>query len=315
MGVTVRGIEVSFGTLHKFWIKVHRGEAEQCWPWMGKWWRGRRPCFQFGAITLPPQSFVWELFVGPVNSRKDVIREKCGTLGCCNPLHLYVGRKCSHKAVETTADRFNRMYRVAESGCWEWIGPKDANGYGLVRDSEKKKLVKASRVSLTLAGRDPGELYACHTCNNRSCVNPDHLYPGTPKQNSEDMVRSGRHRKGEDHPCSKLSDAVVSQLRADFGAGKDTITAAAKRLGVARSSILNAVTGKTYRHLSTPPVPISNLNRGRRFIDGEDLCRLIVELRRPGVCVKEVARAWGANYRTIYGIYRRYVSCAARGGK
>lgn len=80
------------------------------------------------------------------------------------------------------------------SGCWLWTGTIIEKGYG--RLCVNGKTVLATHVSLELDGRPrPGAQFcALHTCDNPSCVNPEHLYWGTIQDNSNDMVARGRSR-------------------------------------------------------------------------------------------------------------------------
>ena len=76
-------------------------------------------------------------------------------------------------------------------GCWEWQGGKTGSGYGAHWNGSK--LVGAHRYSYELKyGPMPKELFACHKCDNPGCVNPDHIFPGTPKENMHDMQAKGR---------------------------------------------------------------------------------------------------------------------------
>lgn len=75
--------------------------------------------------------------------------------------------------------------------CWEWVGTKNADGYGLLIWDGKQYL--AHRVSYELHRRPvPEGLFICHTCDNPSCVNPAHLYAGTHQDNMDDKVARGR---------------------------------------------------------------------------------------------------------------------------
>ena len=76
-------------------------------------------------------------------------------------------------------------------GCWVWNGATDGDGYGCF--SYAGKSYRAHRIALELDGRPPGEMFACHHCDNPSCVNPDHLFVGTNKDNMVDMVAKGRN--------------------------------------------------------------------------------------------------------------------------
>lgn len=74
--------------------------------------------------------------------------------------------------------------------CWEWVGAITSRGYGAI--GYKKKIMQAHRLSLIFVGRDPGELHVLHKCDNKKCVNPQHLFVGTHNDNMRDMAAKGR---------------------------------------------------------------------------------------------------------------------------
>lgn len=136
--------------------------------------------------------------------------------------------------------------RVVESlsGCWEWTGAKTRAGYGVF--SIRGKLVYAHRYSYEeTIGQIPSGLCVCHRCDNRACVNPDHLFLGTIRENAHDAMVKGRVRHGRNHPNAKLDEHGVGEIRSRLVRGENQ-AAIARSYGVTASNISHIKRGATW---------------------------------------------------------------------
>lgn len=96
--------------------------------------------------------------------------------------------------------------------CWPWTAGSNSDGYGTVSINGEVRM--AHRVSYTLEHSAPGDQWVLHTCDNPSCVNPNHLYLGSPSDNLQDAWdRDRREADGEANPNSKLTELEVLDIR------------------------------------------------------------------------------------------------------
>lgn len=160
---------------------------------------------------------------------------KCSVFGCDYEGRVYAGMCSRHMSRQRRhgspyaegggakrippLDRFWRQVRFAVGGCMEWTGVLDIGGYGhfRMRVADKSKKL-AHRASWELhVGPITDGLLVLHRCDNPACVNPDHLFLGTQKDNVDDMVAKGRHgltgAKGVRNAQSKLTDGAVRLIR------------------------------------------------------------------------------------------------------
>jgi hypothetical protein len=114
---------------------------------------------------------------------------------------------------QSIEDRFND--KVDRSGdCWKWQAAKTQRGYGRFRFPWGHQL--AHRFSYELAnGPIPEDMFVCHSCDNPSCVNPDHLFLGTHADNMVDMKAKKRQARGAGHGRAKLTADDVENIRAN----------------------------------------------------------------------------------------------------
>ena len=159
----------------------------------------------------------------------------------------FCSRTCAAKIVHNSdpVARFEENYiPEPNSGCWLWLGTLHHDGYGQIRINGK--LHRAHRLAYELfRGPIPDGLGMLHACDNRACVNPDHLYAGTNIENMRDMTSRGRALVGPRNHSSKLTADNVRIIR--FSALSHTELA--RIYGVSRPAIRNVRIGAAWGHV------------------------------------------------------------------
>lgn len=145
-----------------------------------------------------------------------------------------------------TEQRFHEKYiPVTETGCWLWTACTDRYGYG--KFGVGGRVVKAHRYSWELAnGPNPSCLHVCHKCDTPACVNPEHLFLGTPADNSADKVAKGRHAFGSRASSAKLTGADAVEIYLAEGPQK----LIADRYGIDPAMVSNIKRRKSWAHVT-----------------------------------------------------------------
>ena len=128
---------------------------------------------------------------------------------------------------------FIRLYdniKKEDDGCWLWLGQKTKAGYGQIKAF--KKIVSCHRLSYELNfGLIPTGLEVMHSCDIRSCINPDHLSIGTHADNMADMIKKGRKVLGKPNPRRGIEKSQSKQVIA-LGKPYGSINEAEREIGV-----------------------------------------------------------------------------------
>lgn len=150
------------------------------------------------------------------------------------------------RILATLADRLlDKVEYDTNGGCWLWRGTT-RSGYGLLVVDHRPK--GAHRLSYQeFRGAIPSGMFVCHRCDQPLCINPAHLWLGTPAENSADMATKGRvvPPRGEKNGRAKLSSGVVAKIRHRLASG-ETQRSVAKSLGLDPSTISDINTGRSW---------------------------------------------------------------------
>lgn len=197
------------------------------------------------------------------------------------------------RKIAPLVDRFWRfVHPEPNTGCWLWGGARAGKGYGVMGLGRSgSKLEGAHRVSYTLHCGPIGEgLHVLHRCDVPWCVNPDHLFLGTVRQNALDMVRKNRS------PKRRLTFSQAQEIaRSD-----EPNRVLARRFGVDECSVLDVRKRRTFREAAehiTPwrkivSGPPRDFNERRRITLPRDE---VIRLRLAGCTLKQIAARFGCS--------------------
>ena len=149
--------------------------------------------------------------------------------------------------------RFLARTQLMSTGCREWMGKRFRNGYGQVclsLEPKKRTYFLAHRLAWSIAFGDPGKLQVLHHCDNPPCVNIDHLFLGTAKDNANDMLSKGRGNpaKGERSGKAKLTADAVRAIRSAALSGA-THRSIADQYGVSTKQVTVIINNQQWTHV------------------------------------------------------------------
>lgn len=183
--------------------------------------------------------------------------------------------------------RFEKKFKKTR-GCWVWTGALAKNGYGQIGAGGKRgRVLYAHRVAYELyIGKVPDDSLVCHTCDNRQCVNPDHLFLGSYKDNMQDAVKKGRTARGE------RNGMRAQPHRRATGDRNGSRTHPEKR-----------PRGDDHYFRKNPELRRGSNNFNSKLT--EESVREILARFKKGECSKDLAETFGVSPATISGIVNR----------
>lgn len=139
---------------------------------------------------------------------------------------------------------FEKLAKDDATGCWNWLAAKTDVGYGMMSRGNGSNLpILAHRAAYEhFKGPIPPGVLVLHSCDNRRCVNPDHLHLGSPADNSREMAERNRSTRANKHPNRKLSADMIPLIR-DLSKEGVTYKVIAAMCGVTEQAIGSVVRG------------------------------------------------------------------------
>jgi hypothetical protein len=162
------------------------------------------------------------------------------------------------KLVNFTPEQLAKFWsRVKKTeSCWIWTGHKLVSGYGLISlNGIRGPTILAHRMSWEIHNGEPlGKRKACHHCDNPPCVNPEHIFAGSQRDNIMDMVRKKRQNfennvRGERCHLSKLKEQQVIEIRNSIPSSGRGSARIARKYGVSRDLIRLILRRKIWTHI------------------------------------------------------------------
>lgn len=135
-----------------------------------------------------------------------------------------------------------------DTGCWEWQGACSSSGYGHISMMGKSLMVHKLSYKL-FKGNIYKPKFVCHTCDNKKCFNPEHLFLGTAKENYDDMVKKGRARfqkKRLNYPGIKLTKDKVLEIKSLINEGKYYYKEIASMYNVSAETVRQIASGERW---------------------------------------------------------------------
>lgn len=209
--------------------------------------------------------------------------------------------------------RFMSKIHRGDNGCWLWLDKLRKDGYGHIKINGK--MILAHRFSWYIFNNNiPTTKYCLHRCDNRACVNPDHLFLGTQEDNMADMTNKGRSpsNEGDANPHSKISERDALDILRLYSRGECAARVLSDKYHISETQVYLIYTGVSWGFLGD--------KYGIEYIKGKDIIKgdgngnsklskenvvEIRELHKRGVKISEIVSRYGMSKGAIYNVVSR----------
>lgn len=246
--------------LVRFWEKIDKKSDNECWKWIACKNKSGYGLISYREktgrdVSLVASRVAYQIYNGKIPSR-GAIHHSCGNSDCCNPNHLYLIKykkvNIEFKKEEISKIILENIKINLKTGCWEFQKIKKRKNYGEIH--YKGRVFKAHRLSYMLKHNNfniPSTTKICHICDNPTCLNPDHLFAGTQRENIYDMEAKGRsnHVKGIENGNSKLNEKQVIKIRNEYSLRKISQQKLGEKYGTSSSMVGEIVRGNFWKHV------------------------------------------------------------------
>lgn len=204
-----------------------------CWTWKGRLNSRGSGIFKVKDRLFTAKQYSFYLKYGYVPKGK-CLQSSCNNPLCVNPEHLKVVDELGPERL------FWPKVKKTTQGCWEWTASQFAGGYGKFSQATRYNRSPYAHIfsyQLHYTDYDKSKM-VCHKCDNKLCVNPDHLFLGTAQDNTDDMISKSRNH-------TRVKEEEVKRIREDTR----TLKLIAKDYGLSHQQVSNIKRRKSWRHI------------------------------------------------------------------
>lgn len=218
-------------------------DERDCWRWQQKLTRNGCGSILRNGVRVSAHEASYIIHYGHLDDSMRV-SQTCGNRDCVNPEHLYLSEIMGHHT-HNPAYLHSMVDKSTDTGCWEWTGRLNNNGYGII--SVGKGAVLMHRASWEVfCGDIPDHLYVLHKCDNRKCINPNHLFLGSLLDNNRDARQKMRTFTDGRHFNARLTVDEVLEIKNMPSVSSDDL---ASLYSVSRATINAIRSGRNWSHV------------------------------------------------------------------